>query len=808
MSTSSHIKYRQSSGIQLTESGQVLPAEHLVPVASCNRAKGSVGSHPLTLRTLISVCRFLPMILLFTATSAWAVYDTYYEDFTDRNPGTINGQDNWAITQGGTTSAVVDNTVSPNGSGSSLRITDVSPTVVTGRTFAYGGLSPTWVSYTVKAATGNRQRAVPTGGLAAVTFDYTGKILASNGQAWVDTGMTYDASQWYTVTLKLNYTAHTYDLYISPFSNPSTQFVPVKSGLGFIDPAASSFSYFGFSGAYYSGGQADSFVSNISVSYIYRLEFINTPQVLVQNEVSGPITVQLQNANSEPQTALSDYTLDLKSSSGGGKFSLLKDPWAPVGQVTLSKNSQNITFYYKDSAVGAPMLTVAPFPENGWLDALQQEKVAPQVAHFTVTATTPQVAGQDFDLMITAKDESGNVNANYSGTVTITANYVSPANGSQLLSKQEATGFAQGALAMRLNYPDAGTIAIGVADKDEPSQAGISGAILFLPAYLSINTQTPQVVSRGFNISVLAKNLTGQLTRNYIGNVMLSPEFIQPDAVSGASFNPGVIDGSLFSGGTANLPVSYNRWGSVKMRAQDSLYPSLFVESPNIKFVAAGINIIVPTPPSGRDFYYIGEVIPIEIDINDAANMPIANFAAQVAISVSPNLNLPSSYNFDPKDLGKHVFSVSSNGVGTFTVKARDTDSNISAESVPFDVRAATIQVTDTTSPVGTGEVLIQLVDDQGRVITTENNLAILIKLVEGLDNMSASSMGTVTPVRFINGQIRVPVSDTEVEEVGIIPQTDLGLQIKPGKITFGRISKSGIGTLMWREIKEKKEKK
>ena len=84
------------------------------------------------------------MILLFTATSAWAVYDTYYEDFTDRNPGTINGQDNWAITQGGTTSAVVDNTVSPNGSGSSLRITDVSPTVVTGRTFAYGGLSPTW----------------------------------------------------------------------------------------------------------------------------------------------------------------------------------------------------------------------------------------------------------------------------------------------------------------------------------------------------------------------------------------------------------------------------------------------------------------------------------------------------------------------------------------------------------------------------------------------------------------------------------------------------------------------------------------
>ncbi|MDD5270462.1 MAG: hypothetical protein PHE80_04650, partial [Candidatus Omnitrophica bacterium] len=132
---------------------------------------------------------------------------------------------------------------------------------------------------------------------------------------------------------------------------------------------------------------------------------------------------------------------------------------------------------------------------------------------------------------------------------------------------------------------------------------------------------------------------------------------------------------------------------------------------------------------------------------------------------------------------------------------------NLSAESSQFEVRNATIVVIDTVSPIGTAEVLIQLVDDQGRVITTENSLEILIKLVEGLDNLSASSMSTVTPVRFINGQIRVPVSDTEAEEVGIVPQTGLGLKVKAGKVTFGRVAKSGIGTLMWREIKEKKEK-
>lgn len=768
-------------------------------------------NNPTTQKPYNPVIVFLSAVTasLFIFTTAFAVVDSYLEDFSGRDSGvTIDGQDKWAVTQGGASNAVVDDTVSPTGAGRSLRINDTSPTIAAGRTADYGAISPTWVSYTVKAVSANKQRDVPSTGIAAVTFDYTGKILASNGQTWANTGIVYDNNEWYTVTLKLDFTTHRYDLYISPFNNPNIQFVPVLSSLKFIDTSVSKFSYFGFSGAYSSGGKANSFVDDISISYIYRLEFISTPQVISQDEISGPITVQLQNINSEPQTALADYTLDLKSTSAGGKFSLKKEPWANVTQMTLPKNSQSAAFYYKDSAVGSPTISVAEYPEIGWLDALQQQRIMSRVAHFTVTATTPQVAGQDFNLTITAKDENGNVNVDYSGAVVLTANYVLPATGTRQLSKQEATGFAQGALALQLNYPDAGTITITVADKDEPSSAGTSGAIFFIPSYFSIETQTPQIVNKGFDVSISAKNLTGQLTPNFKGDMKLSPEFVSPDTADGASFSPGTVSGDLFSGGTATLPVTYNRWGTIKLKAEDVQYPAKFVESSNIRFVPAAIKIIVPTPPSGRDFYYIGEVIPIEIDINDAANLPIPNFAAPVAITASPNLNLPSSYNFNPNDGGKHVFSVSSSAVGTYTIGARDTDSGLSTESPSFQIRNATIQVIDTVSPIGTAEVLIQLVDDQGRVITTESNLQILVKLFEGLDNMSASSMGTVTPVRFINGQIRIPVSDTEAEEVGIIPQTELGLKIKPGKVTFGKISRFGIGTLMWREIKEKQEKK
>ena len=803
MSTSSRtenlVEYRiQGAGFRRVTADGALAARH-----ASERGEVLGRQDPLI------TCILIMALLLFTSTSAWAVFDTYFEDFSGRNPDvTINGQDNWAVTQGGNNNAMVDDTVSPTGSGRSLRISNTTPTVSVGRPVAYGGLSPTWVSYTVKAVPGNRQRSVPATGIAAMTFDYTGKILASNGQAWADTGMTYDTNQWYTVTMKLNFTTHRYDLYISLFNNPKVQFVPVMSNLQFIDPTVSTMSYFGFSGSYYGSGTASSFVGNVSVSYIYRLEFINTPQVLVQSETSGPITVQLQSADSEPQTALNDYTIELKSGSATGKFSMFKEPWADISQVTLSKNSQAVTFYYKDSNVGSPMITAAVFPENGWLDALQQQKIMPRLAHFTVTATTPQVAGQDFNLTITAKDEDGNVNTGYNGTVELAANYILPSSGTRVLSKQEATGFAQGILLLQLNYPDAGTIAVTVADKDEPSNTGTSGAIEVIPAYFSITAQTPQVVNRGFNITLDAKTLSGQMAPNYKSDVRLSPEFVTPASAEGASFMPGAISGDLFSGGRVTLPVAYNRWGTIKLKAEDVKYPSKFVESSNIKFVPAAIKVIVPTPPSGRDFFYIGEVIPVEIDINDAANAPIPNFAAQVAITASSNLNLPSSYNYEVKDQGKHIFPVASNSVGKYTIKARDTDSGISTESPQFEVRNATIQVIDTTSPIGTAEVLIQLVDDQGRVITTESNLQILIKLVEGLDNVSASSLGTVTPVRFINGQIRIPVSDTEAEEVGIIPQTELGLKIKPGKVTFGQISKSGIGTLMWREIKEKKEKK
>ena len=58
-------------------------------------------------------------------------------------------------------------------------------------------------------------------------------------------------------------------------------------------------------------------------------------------------------------------------------------------------------------------------------------------------------------------------------------------------------------------------------------------------------------------------------------------------------------------------------------------------------------------------------------------------------------------------------------------------------------------------------------------------------------------------PITFNDGIAKVLVSNSQPEVVIISQKSLYDFKIKTGTITFGRITKTGIGTLMWREIKE-----
>ena len=739
-------------------------------------------------------------------TAVPAVIDTYYEDFDDRQDDTtIDGVDGtWSVEEGEASDAITQDSTTYEGTGNALELIGAETAVNVSDAKSFDRISPTWLEFIVKPGVGAQARTLPTGKIAAVTFDHTGKIYASDGSSWTDTGETFTSDEWYRVILKLDFSNHLYDIYISAVDTPDVMFIPDKQNLGFIDTSIDSMSYIKFGGVYNpSRTDDDSYIDNLIVHFIEKLEIITTSQTITEDQPSGHITVQLQNALSETQTAWRDITLELHSTSDSGEFSLDKDAWQPVTQLIIPENAQEATFYYKDGRAGSPIITVSEYPDRGWDDALQQEEIISEVAAFDVSAVTPQTAGEYFNILITAKDEEGNVNETYTGEIEILVNYISPDSGAMGIAPQTASGFNGGILELSAVYPDCGMIEITVVDAEDISKTGNSGEILFLPANFGVTCETPQVTGTEFPLTVTAYNAQNEVTPNYQRPVMLEIIPISPADILEGVLSPATIIGNEFINGGVERDVIYDRWGTIKIKAYDEGYPARAGTGEAIEFRPDSLLIEVKAPSEERDFFYIGENIEITMSVVDGEGNPIPNYFGSLIISSTVGLTMPQGYIFVETDGGSHIFISSSDSTGTYIVGAEEEESGLTAQSPSIEVKSATLIVDDTESPLGTTEVIIYLVDEEGNVITSENDLTITIELEEENSNSSASSPASTQAVTLQNGRAIVLVSNTEPEFVTITPRSAYKFKIKKGTVKFGRIAKTGIGVLMWREIKD-----
>lgn len=752
----------------------------------------------------IAHCTIVVIFLLICGTAQATVLETYFQDFSNFADGvTINGKDYWNVFSGSADNAITQSSITPTGTGNSLKLAGALSIPKIERPFSYGGLTPTWVSFKVRPAISAQTPSVPSGGIGAICFDYTGKVLAANGASWADTGATYTFGRWYEVTMRLNFNNHTYDLYLADILAPDTQFTPIKTNLGFIDSTKNSLSDLKFYGSYATSSQSNVYISDVSISYIDRLGIITMPQQLMQGQVSGPITLQLQDSTSSPQTALSNITLELKSTSNKGRFSLSRDPWYDVEQVILSKFSQNATFYYKDTSVGKPVISVKEFPDLGFTDALQQLEILSKVSRFDVEVNSPQVAGQGFKIKLTVRDENGNISELYNGAAKLSVNYVSPLSGASFISPGNISGFVKGSLEMNATYPDCGLVTITVTDSEDSDQIGTSSQILFLPAGFTVSAEGLQTSSKPFTLTITAKNAQGLIAPNYNGAVDLYPVAVTPLDISKAILSPLKVTGSNFGNGSALVDTFYNLYGTIKLRAEDSVDATKLGVSEQIEFLPKRITLNIIPAPGGRDFFYINEPIEIVTRVEDEQGNPIPNYPGVVELLSGIGLVLPGPYTFISADAGKHTFVINSTQEGSYTVIARAQQDDLNVESSKISVKNATIQVIDTTSPIGTGEVILQILDDTGKVITSESNLTIDVQALEDISNSSVSlSSNSVT---FKEGKATIPITDLEAETVTIVPSSAYNINIKKGTITFGRAGKTGINQLMWRELKGKK---
>lgn len=104
------------------------------------------------------------------------------------------------------------------------------------------------------------------------------------------------------------------------------------------------------------------FVSFASTANISKVVFTTDPQTVLPNEISGAITVQLQNSGGTEEKLDSTADVTFESTSGTGEF------LGSTGKVitkTMSTGSANKTFYYRDSVEGMYMITVTVKSRTG-----------------------------------------------------------------------------------------------------------------------------------------------------------------------------------------------------------------------------------------------------------------------------------------------------------------------------------------------------------------------------------------------------------------------------------------------------------
>ncbi|MBI2832056.1 MAG: hypothetical protein HYX79_07350 [Chloroflexi bacterium] len=175
-------------------------------------------------------------------------------------------------------------------------------------------------------------------------------------------------------------------------------------------------------GIYFMSTSTDDGSSTVATDAITKLAFATSAQSITAGEASSVMTVQTQDAISQPENVSSNTTIDLSSSSGTGTFSTTAGgTYTSTLSVTITSGTSSANFYYKDTTAGTPTITAAENPSAGWTDATQQETiVAASISQIVFTTDVQSItAGEASSVMtIQTQDTYGNA-SNVSGDTQI-----------------------------------------------------------------------------------------------------------------------------------------------------------------------------------------------------------------------------------------------------------------------------------------------------------------------------------------------------------------------------------------------------
>jgi hypothetical protein len=550
---------------------------------------------------------------------------------------------------------------------------------------------------------------------------------------------------------------------------------------------------------------------------ISKIAFTTAAQTIIQDQVSSLMAVEIQDANGSAVTVLTDTTINLTSSSAGGSFSLNSSPWQSITSVTISGGSSSASFYYKDSNVGTPTITAAESPSVGWTDATQTVTVNSAVNSFSVSASSPQIAGSNFTLTITALDQNGNTATQFSGTVNITANYVSPSTGTGTLSVTSASSFTNGvATITNETFSDCGTITITATKSDDSSKTGTSSNIVFVPydftlVASSLDTDASgsnyarHTVAKAFTLTVTARNASAATCPNYKGTANLTINYTSPSTSQSGSLGTSSLTSTYWTNGIASLTSqTYNKWGTITITATDSTLTTRTGTSSNIIFIPKDFSIALSSPPASRTYYYTNEAFSATVTARDYNASTVSNYAGTITFTGS-GLTMPSDYTFTAADSGAHKFTgINGSSETQTTISVKDTTyTSITGTSSTITLKAGTIKVISNSGPVGSISVQVKILDSSGSVLTEDDSTTFTVTITEFMkDNNSCTSTATSTAATVTDGIATITIKDTEPETVTVTPSATPTMTATAGTVRFGTVSGSGVGIQLWREIR------
>ncbi|MDP1854395.1 MAG: hypothetical protein Q8L26_09400 [Candidatus Omnitrophota bacterium] len=434
---------------------------------------------------------------------------------------------------------------------------------------------------------------------------------------------------------------------------------------------------------------------------------------------------------------------------------------------------------------------------------------------FTVSASSPQTAGTPFALTITAKDANGNTVTTYSGTATLTTNYVSPGSGSYTISPTSTSSFTSGVATVNVTYADAGIITITATDTN--SKTGTSNQILLLPANFLVESTggTSQVVGKAFNLKVTARNSSNNTTPNYNREVNLTASNVTPTGTS-PTISPTSITGSSFSSGAKTVSLTYNKWGTAKITATDSGYSTVTgTTSSAVNFYPNSFSIDVAAPAASRSKFYLEEPFDITVKALDYSDNVIVNYAGTVTFPAVSDVDVPDDYTFLSSDSGQHAFSLSCDKEKTFKLKVNDkTYTSATGESSDISLMYGKIKVNDASGKIGTINTTVEIVDKKGKVIASDDSTTFVVILSESKNNNTATASSADLTVS--GGTVAISVTDTELESVTVTPDSTPYLEPESGTVTFSETAVGGGGArrigsgarvLWWRELRSDEAK-